>query len=221
MGAGSAAGAATAAVFKGTASLPPLQRLGAMATTAAVTAAATSVGTGIGVSILKNTDILSNIKPTQTTSDLERPESPDDLFINSVFEHGDLISPLENLLYYNFVLIVFIFIFVILLLIIIFNRFVLKSNLNIFSSMFDKFMPKKFNSLFKRYINFSNDFSNRSILISFIFISIGLIYTLCLSLMLSSELFVNIEEYIEVYNYLHSKDKTLFFVFVIKKDSIV
>lgn len=126
-------------------------------------------------------------------------------FINSAWEN-QLTSPLENLLVYNYVLNILILILVILLLIIIFNRFILKSNLNILTSLFNKYMPNKINIYWKKYINYSKDWSDKSLLFCFIFISFSLIFTLCINLVLASELLVNIEEYIEVYNYLHPKN---------------
>lgn len=115
-------------------------------------------------------------------------------------------SPLENLLVYNYVLNILILILVILLLIIIFNRFILKSNLKILTSLCNKYMPNKINIFFNKYINYSKDWSDKSLLFGFIFISFSLIFTLCINLVLASELLVNIEEYIEVYNYLHPKN---------------
>jgi hypothetical protein len=78
-----------------------------------------------------------------SVSDSSRIPSPDNSFINCCLEKGELSSPLEKIFYDQFVLNVFILILLIVLLIIIFNRFVLKSNLNFISSYFDKYMPIK------------------------------------------------------------------------------
>src|ERR1700735_1884909 len=60
--------------------------------------------------------------------------------------------------------------------------------------------------LFKRYVNYSNVYSDRNLLIMFIFISIVLILIIILNIIVSAELFVNNNKYIEVYNYIHNKN---------------
>src|ERR1700691_2768244 len=66
-------------------------------------------------------------------------------------------------------------------------------------------MSNKFNLLFKRYVNYSNVYSDRNLLIMFIFISIVLILIIILNIIVSAELFVNNNKYIEVYNYKNNK----------------
>jgi len=109
------------------------------------------------------------------------------------------------------VLNVVIFILVIMLLILIFNRFLLKSNLNLLLSLFDKYMPNKYNVLFKKYVNNSNLYNDRFLLIMFLFISIVLIYMIILNIIVSAELFVHTDNYIEVYNFLKNKNNMLLF----------
>lgn len=209
-GAFSAAGSATAAMIKATGSFPPFQRAGAIAGTAFITSATSKIGLGVGSSILKNSDILSSIeKSKHSDPDISRIPSPDmdNNLINSIIENGEIVksSPLEELFYYQFVLNVFILILIISLLIIIFNRFVLISNLNIISSLFDKYMPNKLNELFKRSVNNGNVYNDRFFFIIYIIISIVLIFIIILNIIISAELLVNNEKYIEVYNYIHNK----------------
>ena len=117
---------------------------------------------------------------------------------------------------------VVIFILVIMLLILIFNRFLLKSNLNLLLSLFDKYMPNKYNVLFKKYVNNSNLYNDRFLLIMFLFISIVLIYMIILNIIVSAELFVHTDNYIEVYNFLKNKNNMLlFWISLYNKDKIV
>jgi len=83
-------------------------------------------------------------------------------------------------------------------------------------------MSNKFNLLFKRYVNYSNVYSDRNLLIMFIFISIVLILIIILNIIVSAELFVNNNKYIEVYNYIHNKNNILlFFISLYNKNILV
>ena len=94
------------------------------------TAASTTIGIAVGSNIAKNSVIIPSAN-NSTSSDDNIP-SPDDSFINSVLETGDYpdISPLENLLGYQLTLNILIFIILIIILFIIFNRYILKYNIN-------------------------------------------------------------------------------------------
>ena len=83
-------------------------------------------------------------------------------------------------------------------------------------------MSNKFNLLFKRYVNYSNVYSDRNLLIMFIFISIVLILIIILNIIVSAELFVHTDNYIEVYNFLKNKNNMLlFWISLYNKDKIV
>lgn len=147
IGAGSAAGAAAAAMVKATSGLPPVQRIGLIGATALITATSAKIGLDIGTKLTQNSNIVSQIKNSKFSHpNIDRIPSPDNNFINSTLEKGDLIeqSPLEVLLMYQFTLNVFILILIITLLILIFNRYILYSNLEFISSLLEKYMPNKF-----------------------------------------------------------------------------
>jgi hypothetical protein len=65
VGAGTAAGAATAAIVKATSGLPPLQRTVAIGGTALVTALSTKVGIAAGDSIIKNNKLIEEVKKSK------------------------------------------------------------------------------------------------------------------------------------------------------------
>jgi len=206
-----------------TSTLPPVKRMWFIAITSFITASATTVVSGFGTSLVKKSNILNTIKEGKHSNPVvSKIPSPSPEFINSPNEYGIFGSPIEDLLYYSLVLNVFIFILVMFLLIIIFNRFVLKSNLNLLLSFVYKYMSNKFNVLFKKYVNYSNVYSDRNLLIMFIVISIVLIFINLLSILISAELFVNTDKYIEVYNYIQNKkNMLLFFISLSNKDILV
>ncbi len=91
-----AAGHVGAAMLKATTGLPPLQRAGALAGSTLISAATTKVGLGIGQNIINNSDFMSSIsQSSHGNPDINRVPSPDNTFINSPLENGDLLrSPL-------------------------------------------------------------------------------------------------------------------------------
>jgi hypothetical protein len=111
-------------------------------------------------------------------------------------------SPLEVLLISQFIFNALILILIIILLSMLFNRFVLTSNLDFISSLFEKYSSNNINQWFKNKIDKGNDYNNRFILIMFIVNSIMLIVFLFITLFISSELIVNIDSYVNVYNHL-------------------
>lgn len=129
----------------------------------------------------------------------------------SVLESSETIdkySPLQNLLLDCFILNVLILISVFILLYIIFISYIKKSNLQFISYIFDKFMPKKINDWFKIKIKKADYISDKFILIWFIIIFIILIFNIILNIIISAVLFSDIEDYIEVHNYLKNIDKS-------------
>ena len=136
-------------------------------------------------------------------------------FINCVLERGDYpnISPLEELLTYQLTLNVLIFISMILFLFIIFNKNILKYNLNFIRFLvknLDKYMLANKSTRATDWINnkFNKgiDINNRFLFIMFILNSIVLIIILFLNFYISAELFGNIDKYVTVYNYIHGKN---------------
>lgn len=83
-----------------------------------------------------------------------------------------------------------------------FNRFVLTSNLELISFLFEKYTSNNINQWFKNKKDKGIDYNNSFIFIMFIVISIMLIVFLFITLFISSELIVNIDSYVNVYNHL-------------------
>jgi hypothetical protein len=209
IGAGAAAGTATAAMVKATTGLPAFQRMGLIGGTAVITAASTKVGLNIGKAISKESDIMDSIKNSEfCDSNIERIPSPDNIFINSVLEKNEQInienSPLEVLLTSLFTLNVLTLLLIIILLILIFNRYILHFNLDLILSLIEKYMPNKLKELIKKKVNKGIDYNNKFILIMFIVNSIILIIILLMSIFVSAELAYNINDYVTVYNHIHS-----------------
>lgn len=202
-------------MVKATSSLPPVQRAVVIGGTAGITAAATQIGLGVGSSVFKNSeDILSIANSKHSDPDINRIPSPDidNIFINSILEKDELRSPLEELLIYQFLLNLLILMLIIILLIIIFNRFILKYNLTLLSSFFGKYMSNNINELFKKYVNYSDVYNDRFVLILFIIITLNLFFIIFLNIFISSELLFKTDNYIDVYNYIHNQNNLLFFL---------
>jgi hypothetical protein len=222
--AGIAAGALGSSVFKATSGLPPVTRMGAVAGSMMVGAAATKLGVDIATTISNKNEAKKLKKVTETKHsdhDKDQIPSPDDLIITSPLEHGEIISlndssPLADMLIHIFSLNVLILILIIIFLFLIFNRFILKSNSEFIKSFVDKYMPKKIKVWTEQ--NFHNkvdkviDYNNRFMLIMFIVNSITLIAMVLLNIYASSELVNNIDEYVEIHNFLNNNNKSILLI---------
>jgi hypothetical protein len=74
-------------------------------------------------------------------------------------------------------------------------------------------MPIKFNDIFKKGVNRSNNYNSRFIFIKFIVNTIVLIYIFLINLFFSAELLFKLNEYVNVYNHIHSS-KSSFLLFL-------
>lgn len=206
IGAGAAAGTVGAAALKLSSGLPPLQRAAFVGASTLGSAATAKLGLDIGAAASKNLNIKESIKNSPHADvNIDSIPSPDGGFINSVLEASEQINnytPLEELIIYQFSLNAIILIFILILLSMLFNRFILTTNLEFITSLFDKYTSNKISQWFKNKINKSIDYNNRFTLFLFLFISIILIINVILSLFISSELLLNIDDYVTVYNHL-------------------
>jgi hypothetical protein len=204
IGIGTAAGAASGAAFKASAGLPIGQRLLVVGGVAAMTAAGTKIGTEVATAIGKNINLDNVIKNSpHSEPNPERVPSPDPTFsINSPIEMS---SPLQDLLLWSFVLDVFILILLIGVLIIIFNRYIVKYNLNFIKTIVDRYIPIKIKNWFNKYINTGIDYNDKIVLVIFIISTFLLFFFVLLKLIISSTLLVDIDSYINVHNFIHSK----------------
>jgi hypothetical protein len=209
IGVGAATGAATAAAFKNTAGMLIAARLLVVGSTAAATAAGTKIGLDVGTAISKNIGIDEMItKSPHADPQHDRIPSPDPNIINSPLEN-DMTSPLQDLLLSSFVLDILILILLIGILILIFNRYIVKYNLNFINSIVNKFIPIKIRNWFNKNINTGIDYNNKLVLFIFIINTILLFLFVFLKLLISSTLLINIDSYINVHNYIHSKESSI------------
>jgi len=210
LGIGAAAGSATAAAVKHTAGMGPVQRLAVVGTTAFVTAAGTKIGLDIGGAVSKNLNIEESIKNSpHADPQIDRIPSPD-IFIHSPLEET---SPLQDLLMYSLALDILILILLIGILIIIFNRYIVKYNIEFINSIIqrswvNKYMPIKIINWFNKNINSSIDYNNKLVLFIFIINSIFIFLFVLLKIFISSELLIHIDSYINVHNYIHDKNSS-------------
>jgi hypothetical protein len=128
LGASATAGSDAAAAYKASAGLPPTQRLATVMATTIVTTASTKVGLEIGKNLANNSNIMDSIKNYKhSDTNIERVPSPgnDDPFVNSPFEDGiiNLMSPMENLIMYQFILNIIIFVLILILIYLFLSRF--------------------------------------------------------------------------------------------------
>nr|AWA82162.1 hypothetical protein [Cantharellus cibarius] len=183
---GTAAGTAAAAYLKYSKGMPGIQRAIGLGGVSAITAASTKIGVE-AANIMLNQNFKSN-----TSNNPEIPSPKDDQFnINSALESSEVINPLIELLRMSLTLNVFTLILVLILLILIFNRFIIRTNLETIS----KYLP---NSFLKAQ-GWLNKTSDRFLLFMFIFISIILLFILSLNIIISSHIFINIGDYANDY----------------------
>jgi hypothetical protein len=214
LGVGAAAGSAASAAIKYTAGMGPLQRLAVIGSSAVVTAGGTKIGLDVGGAISKNMNIEEAIKNSpHADPQVDRIPSPD-IFIHSPLEET---SPLQDLLMYSLALDIFILLLLIGILIVIFNRYIVKYNIELINSIIQrsgvalhKYMPIKIinwlNLLNKNragIINSSIDYNNKLVLFIFIINGIFIFLFVLLKIFISSELLIHIDSYINVHNYIH------------------
>ena len=136
LGVGAAAGSAAGAAIKYSAGMAPLHRLAVIGTTAAATAAGTKIGLDLGGVVSKNINIEEAIKNSPhaepKTDRIPSPSAEPDFFIASP---ADITSPLQELLMYSLALDILILILLIGILLIIFNRYIVKYNLNFINNI--------------------------------------------------------------------------------------
>nr|YP_009710759.1 hypothetical protein [Amanita thiersii]QFZ98708.1 hypothetical protein [Amanita thiersii] len=208
LGIGTATGYGIASAIKNSSGMPPVYRAGAIGTAAVISAAGAKVGLEIGTEIIKNVGVSEMVKNSEHANpNTERIPSPDPNMINSPLEN-DLSSQLENLLSYSLILDIFILLLLILILILIFNRYILKYNLNFVNSFLNKYMPDKYINWKNKYINSSIDYNNKFVLFMFILNSIFIFLFTFLKIFVTSTLLLNIDSFINVHNYLHSKESS-------------
>jgi hypothetical protein len=206
LGVGTATGYAVFTVLKNTAGLPPVQRLTAVASTTILTAAGTKIGAELGSIVSKNMDLNKIIKNSpHSDPQPDRIPSPDSFIANSPSESDNITSPLQDLLIYSLSLDMLISFLLISTLIMIFNSYILKFNLTFINTIFNKYMPIKFNNWYNKLNTGIESTNNKFVLIMFTLNSIALVVFIIMKIFITSELLINIDSYINVHNYIHLK----------------
>jgi len=211
LGVGAAAGSAASAAVKYTTGMAPVQRLATIGATAVVTAAGTIVGLDAASAISKNIGLEEAIKNSPYAHpQIDRVPSPD---IDIILSPLDKTSPLQDLLIYSIALDIFILILLISILLLIFNRYIVKYNLTFINyiiqqSGVNKYIPVKFINWLNKKINAGIDYNSRLLLFIFILNSIFIFLFVLLKIFISSELLINIDSYINVHNFIHSKESS-------------
>ncbi len=211
LGVGAAAGSATSAAVKYTTGMAPVQRLAAIGATAVVTAAGTKVGLNAASAISKNIGIEEAIKNSpHAHPQFDRVPSPD---IDIILSPLEKTSPLQDLLMYSIALDIIILILLFSILLLIFNRYIVKYNLTFINYIIQQsgvniYIPVKFINWLNTKINAGVDYNSKLLLFIFILNSIFIFLFVLLKIFISSELLINIDNYINVHNFIHSKENS-------------
>jgi hypothetical protein len=196
-----AIGATTSAAVKNTVGMPIPQRMLTIGATAAASAIGTKIGLGVGNTLTKNMGIENAIKNSpHVDPNPDRIPSPDMNFIHSPLERNELTSPLQELLLYSFVLDVSTLILLLVVIFLLLNKYFIKLNFNILNSISKKFLPIKIFNWFQKFTNKSTEINTKLNKFIIIYNCFLIILFILLKIFITSELFVNIDSYVTVYN---------------------
>jgi hypothetical protein len=213
LGAAAAGGSAAGTAFKATQGVPMLQRLAIVGGVAFVTTLSTKTALNVGVAKANNMDILSSIKSSpHSNTNPDRIPSPDPYgFIHSPLEGWELeCSPLETILSSILSLNVSVLLLIIILLYLIFYRYIVSSNKDLIWRALN-YILLKFNckeetiERTKKIFNQGDRYNTVFIFFLFIIISILLLIVLVFNIFIIIDLKDNIDNYVDVYNYLYDK----------------
>lgn len=145
-----------------------------------------------------------------STVESRAPSPVDSNFINSP---NDITSPLQDLLLSIFSINIVVFILFIILLLLFLNKIIFNYNINFISSFITKYCStetkQRIDKIFNK--NKSISFNEKFFKLTFIIISISIIFFLIINIFFSFELLTKIEDYVIVYNEIHKKYSFLFF----------
>ena len=206
LGVSVAVDATSSAAVKTTVGMPLPQRMLTIGTIGAVSAIGTKIGLGVGNSITKNMDI-KNIIKNSPHADLnpDRIPSPDMNFINSPLERNELTSPIQELLFYSFVLDVSTLILFFIVILLLLNKYFIIFNFNFLNYISKKFLPIKFSNWVNKNINKSTEINTKLNKFLIIYNCFLIFLFILLKIFITSELLVNIDSYVSVYNSIFPK----------------
>ena len=195
------------------------------------------VAMGVANKVTKNDALYDFIQSSpHSDPKIDRVPSPGVGPINSPLEKGDLFhSPLEDLLGYSLILNFLILILVILFLLIIFNRYIYNKNSKVFTKLLnflfrvqttgsskDKSYEEgenqrsntssrhKLEVLQKKIDNFTSKINKLGEIFNFsifVIFTLLLIFNIILNIYINSELLVNIDKYVSVYNNIYGNQR--------------
>ena len=168
----------------------------------------TAVRTGLTKEILNIRDDLFTCYNNVVTNNMDTPPSPDTSFVSSSLEYGDLISPLERIIYILFTFNVYLLIAALIIIYILVILFIVnkETNKDYIFLIIDRFIPNKFNGILKKLFSKGSEIS-RIYLKTLLAINVFfLFFGIFLNLFANYYLINNIDNFISVYNHLHSTD---------------
>lgn len=185
--------------------LPPAQRITAGMLTAGVTSGLVTAGIRAGASLQENFNMKETIKiHPYADPNINRVPSPDPNIIQNVLENGDqsipLVDLLLNLATLNLLELIIIFIIILL----VFNKYYSQIFNQFISNCLKKYIPTKYH-LFNKYLEKSNEYNVKFINIMLVYLVILLILSILGNLFVCSELYINIDDYVLVYNHIKKK----------------
>jgi len=152
-----------------------------------------------------NENILNNIKNSKHSNpDPNRIPTPD-FDIQNVLESSEIVSPLQNLLYNLFTFDLIIFLLLLILFYMIFIRNIYSHTSKNINNFINKYLPINISNKITKILGNSQNNYNNFLIILYILIGILTILIILFKIVLDYHLYLNIDKYIEVHEYLHSK----------------
>ena len=195
VGAASAAGTAAATVLKS--NLPVLPKLALAGASAVVVGASTKIGIAVGGAILTRNSANTSTGSFPITYP-DRLPSPTEFFVPSILEAPEVLSPLEELIRYQFILNFLILFSAFILLTLMFNKLFLSNN--IFVSFITRFFNKDLVFKFDSYRIKIDKFNNSFFFLLFGIITLTLLFNIFLSIVISCELTFELDYYLAAHN---------------------
>lgn len=198
---------------KSTSGLPGPQRVALIGASAAAGSAGVKIGASVGKSMVENIVVEEMVKKSEhANTDPDSIPSPGSgPNISSILEQGDqsipLVDLLEGIFSYNILELILIFLLIYVISYKKINDFII----NFISNIIKKYIPGKYEN-WNEKLEKSKDYNNKFIKLSTIVLFFLLITFKICNLFVSGVLYVYIDDYVIVYNYLKniSQNSTLF-----------
>lgn len=131
---------------------------------------------------------------------------------NSPLENHELIkSPLESLVSTLFLMDLLLLILFTLILYFIFYKYISTKNIKFVTNLSDRYLPIKLAKFFQKLANSYSKVNEKFIFYMFILICVQVLVLLLFQLYFLQDLYVNIDEYVSVYNYMNNSPNPMIF----------